>query len=131
MDTVDGKVWFAFLGAAAAWSVQLIVGYALVSHGCYPSSDPLMLGAYGWRYGAGIVTLVTLFIAILSLSLAWRLVTSTPDRPVGFETGLALADAGGVVRYLSFAGVIIGIVFTAMIVFNGLAIILEPTCRFA
>jgi hypothetical protein len=132
MDHVTGKVWFAFLGAPIAWSAALLVGYALVAHGCYPSSDPLdFAGGYGWRYASGVVTGVMLIIALSALTLAWRLVTTTPDGRIGVQRAFARAEAGGVPRYLAVAGLLIGLVFTALIVFNAVALILEPTCRFA
>lgn len=119
MDHVDGKIWYAFLGAPLAWSLQLIIGYAMVAHACYPSMDPLnFLGADGARVTAGIVAIITLLMAIFALSLARRLVT-------------AQAGTDGVARYLSMAGVLTGVVFTLLIAFNLIALIVEPTCRFA
>lgn len=119
MDHVDGKIWYAFLGAPLAWSLQLIIGYAMVAHACYPGMDPLnYLGAGGARITTVIVTLVTLIMAIAALATARRLVT--------VQTGTE-----SVSRYLSMAGVLTGIVFTLLIVFNLVALIVEPTCRFA
>ncbi len=119
MDHVDGKIWYAFLGAPLAWSLQLIIGYAMVAHACYPSMDPLnFAGAPGARITAEIVTVVTLVMAIAALAMARQLVTAQ----VGGES---------VSRYLSMAGVLTGIVFTLLIVFNLLALVFEPICRFA
>src|SRR5581483_2748271 len=95
MDHVDGKIWYAFLGAPLAWSLQLIIGYAMVAHACYPNMDPLNFAGAG---GARIT---------------------------------AQVGGDGVARYLSIAGVLTGIVFTLLIVFNLIALIVEPTCRFA
>lgn len=126
------KLWFAFLGAAAAWSLQLIIGYAMLAHACYPSGDPLdMLSAYGARIAVAIVTAVTFVIACAALASAWRLVTVTNGRRIGFGEAAMVSDDDGIPRYLATAGVLIGIVFTLLIIFNGLALILEPTCRFA
>ncbi|HZS59276.1 MAG TPA: hypothetical protein VFA43_08410 [Gemmatimonadaceae bacterium] len=119
MDHVDGKIWYAFLGAPLAWSLQLIIGYAMVAHACYPNMDPLnFAGAGGARITATIVTVVTLIIAIVALGTARQLVT-------------AQVGGDGVARYLSIAGILTGIVFTLLIVFNLIALIVEPTCRFA
>ena len=119
MDHVDGKIWYAFLGAPVAWSLQLIIGYAMVAHACYPSMDPLNFdAAQGTRITAGIVTIVTLIMAIAALVIARQLVA-------------AQVASEGVARYLSKGGVLIGIVFSLLIVFNLLALIIEPTCRFA
>ncbi len=129
---VTSKVWFAFFGAAAAWSVQLIVGYALLAHACYPQADPLLLPtAAGFRSAAGVVTVITLVVALAALSLAWRLVVATEGRRMNFADAAAVSDEGGIPRYLAFAGVLIGIIFTLAVVFNGIALIIEPTCRFA
>jgi hypothetical protein len=129
---VNLKNWFAFLGAALAWSLQLIIGYAVLAHACFPRGDPLdFAGQYGARAGAAIVTVITLAIAILSLALAWRLVTVTIGRRMSFAEATAVSGENGVPRYLAVAGVLVGIVFTLALVFNGLAIILEPTCRFS
>jgi hypothetical protein len=126
------KTWFAFLGAAVAWSVQLILGYALLSHTCYPQGEPLLSPTQGgFSVAAVIVEIVTLLVALAALGMAWRLVGLTIGRPVGFSEAAAISDDDGVPRYLAVAGVLIGIVFTLLIVFNGLALILEPTCRFS
>lgn len=119
MDHVDSKIWYAFLGAPLAWSLQLIIGYATVAHACYPGMDPLNFsGAGGARITAVIVTIVTLIMAIAALATARRLVT-------------AQAGSENVARYLSMAGILTGVVFSLLIVFNLLALIVEPTCRFA
>jgi hypothetical protein len=129
---VTAKNWFAFLGAALAWSLQLIIGYAVLAHACYPRGEPLDFAAqYGARTEAAIVTVITLVIAVAALVLAWRLVTFTIGRPMGYDEAVAVSGENGVPRYLAVAGVLIGIVFTLAVVFNGLAIILEPTCRFS
>jgi hypothetical protein len=132
MDHVTGKVWFAFLGAAGAWSAQLIIGYALMAHACYPGVDPLLAPTGGgFRTAATVVTLVALAVAVAALAEAWRLVAVSIGPPMGFDRATAESSDGGVPRYLAFAGVIIGIVFTLALVFSGIALIAEPTCRFA
>jgi hypothetical protein len=126
------KTWFAFLGAAAAWSIQLILGYALLSHACYPQSEPLLSPtAGGFPIAAIVIEIVTLLIALAALLMAWRLVNTTIGRPIGFAEAAAISGENGVPRYLAVAGVLIGTVFTLLIIFNGLALILEPTCRFS
>lgn len=35
-----GALWFGLFGAAAAWSVQELVSFAVVSHSCYPDWHP-------------------------------------------------------------------------------------------
>ncbi len=126
------KVWFAFFGSAAAWSVQLLVGYALLAHTCYPQTDPLLLPtAAGFRSAAAAVTVITLIIALAALTLARQLVVATIGHRMSFAQAAAVSDENGIPRYLAFAGVLIGIVFTLLIVFNGIALMLEPTCRFA
>ena len=132
MDHVAPKVWFACVGAAIAWSLQLIIGYALLAHACYPGSEPLdFAAAIGARAAAATVTALTLIIALAALTTAVRLVTAWEGESIRFGKAAALADQDGVPRYLAFAGILIGIVFSLLIVFNGLALILEATCRFA
>jgi hypothetical protein len=129
---VTSKVWFAFLGAAAAWSVQLLAGSALLAHACYPQIEPLRSPtAGGFRGAAAAITIVALLVALVALRMAWRLVVETEGRRMGFAQAAAIADDDGIPRYLAFAGVLVGIVFTLLIVFNGIALILEATCRFA
>lgn len=119
MDHVDGKVWFAFLGAPLAWSLQLIIGYAILAHACYPNMEPLnFVAASGARTTAAFVIIATLVIALAALGMARQLIAAT-------------AGADTVPHYLARAGVLTGTVFSLLIAFNLLALILQPTCRFA
>jgi hypothetical protein len=124
-------LWFGFLGAAAAWSIQELVAYTIVAHTCYPNTDPLTAPHSGiaWPFALGI-SVAALLVSLLSLGAAWRQ-TARTIRDTG-DYGLASADSHRTTAraYLSFGGVLFGAIFTALIVYNIAALIFQPACTY-
>lgn len=58
---------YAVLGAPLAWALQLIIGYSLSSHACYPNNVPLAMPIWGFLWWALIgVDLIALIAAGLA-----------------------------------------------------------------
>ncbi|MBX6363276.1 MAG: hypothetical protein IRZ00_05350 [Gemmatimonadetes bacterium] len=129
----SAALWFGLLGAAAAWSVQEIVAYAIVAHSCYPRMQPLAVPSLVGTWGLALaVTLAALLVALASLGTALRLWRAA--RPLPHAAGNDWSaeteepDEGGAGRYLAFSGVLLGAIFTALIAYNAIAIVLVPVC---
>jgi len=124
-------MWFGFLGAPAAWSVQELVSYMLVAHTCYPNTDPLTAPLSGAAWPAAVgVTAAMLLLSLGALAVAWR----DTARLLGGQNNYALKSAESHRRtarvYLAFGGVLFGAIFTGLITYNLIALIFEPACRF-
>jgi hypothetical protein len=126
-------LWFGLLGAAAAWSVQSIVAYALIAHSCYPRTEPLvepsLRGTWILSLGATSLALLTA-LGSLGVSLRlWRERVPATSAVEGDWTEEADEPVeGGAGRYLAFSGLLLGAIFTALIAYNAIAILLVPVC---
>jgi hypothetical protein len=124
-------LWFAFLGAPLAWSIQELAGYAMMAHVCFPRSEAVVPADGTAVRGLAIaLTLVCLIAALWALRSAARGVArTTPESRAGWEQAALASDRTDVWRYLAFSGIIMGSVFSCLIVYNLLALVLEPVCR--
>ncbi|HEX6534535.1 MAG TPA: hypothetical protein VF041_08055 [Gemmatimonadaceae bacterium] len=124
-------LWFGMLAPGAAWSIQEVATYAVVAHSCYPRSRPLFAPSVGGTWvTALIVTVVALLAALAALwvsSREWRRHRSTDHE--GWREEL-LGTRGGTARYLAFWGVTHSVIFAALILFNGIALFIVPTCSY-
>jgi hypothetical protein len=97
-------VWYGFLGGAAAWSAQLVIGYGLEEAMC-PGGGP-----EPWIV---VATLAAAAVAAGSLGTAYRF-RRTPE---------------GSVQFLAFAGMLAGAFFLALIALGGLQLLSLDPCR--
>ncbi len=121
-------LWFGIFGAAAAWSIQELASYAIVTHACYPSRQPLLLPAMS---GAWTVTLLlSLLMLLVGLAAgftayrAWRrtrLVQSDAE-----EYQLEIGE--GRVRFMALSGVIMSSIFLLNLVMNASVLFMVPPC---
>lgn len=123
-------LWFGLLGAAAAWSVQEIVAYALVTHSCYPRTQPLAEPSLGgtWTLALGVTSLA-LVIALAALWVSYRLWRGyQPDPRTSWRTEVLESAQARANPFLAYSGVLLSAIFTALIVYNAIAILLVPVC---
>jgi hypothetical protein len=124
-------LWFGFLGAPLAWSIQEVSSYAMMAHVCNPLGEAVTPAEGTVVRGIALaLTAACLIIALFALRHAAREVgRTTPEWRSNWEQAALVADRTDVWRYLSFAGIIMGAVFSFLIVYNLLALLLEPACR--
>ena len=105
-------IWFGFLGGAAAWSMQLVLGYGIEDSACSQGSS----GTKGW------IVAVTLLLGALALG----------------STGAAFAtwrgverrgDARGAVGFLALTGMLAGLFFLVLIALGGLQLVSLDSCH--
>jgi hypothetical protein len=124
-------LWFGFLGAPLAWSVQELASYAMMAHVCKPRGEALIPAEGAVVRGIALaVTAACLIIALFALRHAARDVgQTTPEWRSSWEEAALVSDRTDAWRYLSFSGIIMGAIFACLIVYNLLALLLEPACR--
>ena len=96
-------LWAGVLGGAAAWSVQLQIGYALSR---FSHSVPWLTGAHH------ATSLVATLLAVAATLLAWR----DWRRAGGGESGGAEGGVTGRARFMAMLGVVTSGLFALVIV---------------
>ena len=121
-------LWFGFLGAPAAWSIQELVSYILMAHACYPSVDPNFGAnpAAAW-IATMVVSIVLLLMALAALGVSVREVSRLVTRS-NYGEASAETHRGSAAPYLAFSGLLFGSLFTALIIYNGIALLAEHAC---
>lgn len=113
-----GRLLFALLGGAAAWSVHFLLSYAVASIGC----------VHGWRgirETLAIGTLALGAVAVWSAVVAWRDWRRVSD---GQSWDAALGEPRGWFAYLMMTGVLLGAVSALTIALEGWGTLMLPVC---
>ena len=113
-----GRLLFAVLGGAAAWSLHFLLSYAIAAIGC----------VYRWggiRETLAIGTLVLGAIAAWSTVVAWRDWRRVSG---GQSWDSALGEPRGWFAFLMLTGVLMGIVSAFTIVLEGWGTVALPVC---
>jgi uncharacterized membrane protein YidH (DUF202 family) len=123
--------WVLFLGlfgTAVAWTLQELLGYAVVSHACYPDWRPryLPVVAGTWTITLAISILLTLagVAALLVAWRSWQRVASPSEEEARYD----LQVAEDRTRFMAFGGVVVGGMVMFAVVMNLLALFLLPVC---
>lgn len=124
-----GMLWFGLFGAAAAWSVQILVDYVVAAHSCFPQLYPLAAPTMGraplWWITV-IVSVVMLVIGVLGALAAVRSWSATRHE-TGGHTQWALDTGEGRTRFMATAGLVTSAIFiVAMLVNTAAAITVTP-----
>ncbi|HEU4565122.1 MAG TPA: hypothetical protein VFS05_10755 [Gemmatimonadaceae bacterium] len=124
-------LWFGFLGAPAAWALQLLADYAVVSHSCFPRGTPLDAPSVAaTRPLAIVIALATLAMALAALWTSVRLWREAEGDQGGWRRDVLASDQARARRFLAFSGILFGTIFAALIVYNGIALAMLPTCAY-
>jgi len=121
-----GELAFALAGAPLAWLVQLGGGFAAMTMACFEGGERTV-----WPIaGAGtaiLLSLAALGVALAAAGLAWRLYRRTRTEAEGDHAQLVEVGAGRT-RFLALWGLVLAAGFAAVILANGLALLLVPPC---
>lgn len=113
-----GRLLFALLGGAAAWSLHFLLSYAVLAIGC----------VYDWRGIREALAIGTLLLggaAVWSTAVAWREWRRVSGRQPWDE---ALSEPRGWFAYLMLTGVLMGIVSALTIALEGWGTLALPVC---
>ena len=109
-------LWLGLLGPPAAWTAQLVIGYAAEEADCSRGSasfDGARAVTVWSSVGAGVVALLSL------LGAAWVLRETRRRGPVGRER----------IPFMATAGVLAGLLFLALIVITAVGVTHFDPCR--
>jgi hypothetical protein len=124
------RLWFGIFGAPAAWALELIAGYSLVAHYCYPRDVPLDTPPFGALHLTGIIiSLVLLLVALAALATA---VQSWRDTRHGHDAEHhELLEVGeGRARFMAFGGVLLSVMFLFALIMSALPLVTNSLCMY-
>ena len=84
-------LWFGFVGAPAAWSVQTLVNLSLTSHTCYPRLTPLLTPTTGGHRGIAFVVRSTLIRGLVRAVMHFQAVPVAHEWFANVEDAMAWA----------------------------------------
>jgi hypothetical protein len=124
-----GALWFGLFGAPFFWSTQLIITYALAAHTCYPRHAPLLMFASpAARAAVCTVIVAALGGSATATAVAVRNCRSARFGRAGAEAARDATVRAGRTRFMAYAGVLLGALFTGGVVMSGAAVLLLPMC---
>jgi hypothetical protein len=113
-----GRLLFALLGGAAAWSLHFLGSYAFIAIGC-------VAGWRGIREALAAGTLVLGAVAVWSTVVAWR---EWRRVSAGQSWDSALGEPRGWFAYLMLTGVLMGMLSVLTIALEGWGTLVLPVC---
>jgi hypothetical protein len=121
---VGSALTFAVFGAPAAWLLQLVFGYALSAHACFPVSVPLVAPVWGslWWVLIGI-DIAAIVIAGAALWIAWRFHIAwrgVEPRSVGERRN----------RFIARWSLLTSALFSIVVVFTIVMLFILPICNY-
>jgi hypothetical protein len=121
---------FATMAAPLAWSVHLLMSYAIASHACFPGDmqrlAPPADSVWLWSLLVAI-DLITIAIAFAAALVAYRIWRSTRHESPG-PAGTLIEVGEGRTRFLSIWGMLISAGFLVAIVFDLIGVWVLPSC---
>jgi hypothetical protein len=121
-------LWIGLFGAAAAWSVQELVGYAVISHACYPSWRPFRLPTAAGTWGVTVaISLALLALGVVGLGVAyrsWARTRAPHDDSLRHQTEVGEGRA----RFMALGGLLLSGMVLFNMVMNAIVLFLIPPC---
>lgn len=114
--------------APFAWALQVLVGYALAAHACYPTDVSLAVPVWPHlRTIIGGISILLWLVLAGGFAIAWANWRATrpqsnisPHRIIG--TGIGRA------RFMALCGVIVSGLFAIVLLFTSVGILWVPSC---
>ncbi|MFL5615027.1 MAG: hypothetical protein ACJ796_15285 [Gemmatimonadaceae bacterium] len=121
-------LWFGIFGAPAAWALQTIVDYGLVSHYCFPDDAPVGSPTFtALRATAIVVSVIVLAVVLVALMTAVRSWGATRHGHDAEHHEL-LEVGEGRARFMGLAGVLLGVVFLFAVLMNAVPLMTNTMC---
>jgi hypothetical protein len=113
-----GRLLFALLGGAGAWTLHFLGSYALAAIGCVQRWQ-------GLREGLAVGTLALVLVAAWSTGVSWR---EWRRVSAGQPWDSALSEPRGWFAYLMLTGVLMGALAVLTIALEGWGTLVLPVC---
>lgn len=117
-------LWYGVLGGALAWAVHLLAAWGLDELACAAGSERVSAVPLAQAVGLAVVIPALLTAGSLLVAvLVWRR-TARAERAAGAED-----HSYGRARMLATLGIWANLLFLAMIVLGGIAVLVFPPCQ--
>ena len=124
----QAALWFGLFGAALAWSIQELAGYAIISHACYPSWEPrLSPAASGVWTTTLVLSLIMVALGLAGGATAYRSWRRTRQPDSGAERR-QLEHGEDRTRFMALSGMIVSGIVLFNLVMNAIVLFLVPPC---
>lgn len=127
----NGALWLGLFGGPVLWALQLMVGYGLTAHGCFPGTSPRS-GPIGAMWSGSVIATLIAVIGTCTAGFvalkAWRSAShERAARDSAHHT--SLLDIGeGRTRFMAFAGILSSGVFLLAELFSGWGLAMLRGC---
>ena len=113
-------LWFGALGGAVAWAIHLLAAWSISELTCAAGSSAV--AGLPLQVVVGITVVIPAVVTAAALAASWRTwrataTTATGDRPVARS------------RLIGVVGVWSNLLFLAIIVLGGIAVLVFPPCQ--
>lgn len=124
-----GALWFGLLGGPVAWTLQLLIGYPLVAHYCFPDAARRLVPTIDSLHLLVLLTTaIALAVAMLALITAlrsWRASGGVLENAHTDST--EEAPPVGRVRFMALGGIVAsGITILGIVIQGGFILMLAP-----
>lgn len=114
--------------APLAWALQVLIGYGLAAHACYPADAPLSAPLWpGLRAIVGGSSILLWLLLLAGCAIAWRNWKATRPPP-GAGTQMAVEAAPGRERFMALSGLMVSGLFAVVQLFTSAGIPWVPSC---
>jgi hypothetical protein len=127
-DVALPALWVGLFGAALAWTLQELIGYAVVSHACFPSWQPYRLPKAAGTWGVTVA--LSLVLLVLGAAGTWTAYRSWTRTGASGEDSLHhQTEVGeGRARFMALAGLLVSGMILFTMVMNVLVLFLIDPC---
>lgn len=124
-------LFFGVLAGPTGWIAQHLLVYGLAGYACYPQGYQLLQPAHHWatlRPILAAITVAGLALTAAGGTIAWQTYQAVRDETAGGHPHLLEAGAGRS-RFFAISGVLVSLLFAAVIAFEGVMLVGSPLCR--
>lgn len=122
------RLFAGMVVAPLAWALEVLIGYSLAAHACYPTD--VALAAPTWAGLRTIVDGVSIALWLLLLAggaIAWANWKATRAQSNADAHGM-IQSGDGRPRFMALCGVIVSALFAVVLLFTSVGILWVPSC---
>jgi hypothetical protein len=120
----------ALAGAPLAWSIQIVVGYAIAAYACYPQRMSLAAPVIdGLKGQLTMLSLAAILLAAICTLVGYRSWRATRGEQGGDHHAL-LEHGEGRTRFMAMCGLVTSAGFLVVLLFTSVVLVLVQPCGF-
>jgi hypothetical protein len=114
--------------APFAWALQMLIGYAVAAHACYPTDAALATPLWAnLRTIVGTLSVLLWILLGIGCAIAWSNWKAT-QRQSNVPAGRIVQKGTGRPRFMALCGAIVSGLFAIVLLFTSMGIFWVPSC---